>query len=171
MTALALTLRNELAGTPVIKTSAACRLNLAPLNAEILGSEPDGNPAFTCAEYGKGLVYLLTAPLEMNLCSEPGTFHAGTVHSYWQIYRQIAAPVLEQRILMKDSPQVGITEHPVDEQQRIAVLINYSLAVVKTHVKLATGWRISEILRGVKPENDAISLPANDAAVWMVLKV
>jgi len=167
----ALTIRmTALAGAPVIKTTAAFRLNLAPVKAEILGDEPDGNPAFTCAEYGKGRVYLLTAALEMNLCNEPGTFHAGGAQPFWQIYRHMAAPALKQRILMKDSPQVGITEHPMDEQQRIAVLINYHPAPVNAKIKLAAGWRIGKILRGSKPENETVSLPANDAAAWVIAK-
>jgi hypothetical protein len=165
----ALTIRmTALAGAPVINTKAKFRLNLAPLNAEILGKEPDGNPAFTCAEHGKGRVYLLAASLEINLCDETGAFHAGAAQPYWEIYRHIAAPMLKQRILTKDAPQVGITEHPVDEQQRIAVLINYSPAGVRVPVKLAAGWRIEKILRGAKPENETVSLPANDAAVWMI---
>ncbi|MBU4286024.1 MAG: beta-mannanase [Kiritimatiellae bacterium] len=166
----ALTIRmTALAGAPVFNTTAAFRLNLAPLNAEILGTEPDGNPAFTCTEYGKGRVYLLTASLEMNLCNVPGVFHADKAQPFWDIYRYIAAPALKQRVLMKDSGQVGITEHPLNAQQRIAVLINYSPAVVKVPIKLAAGWRIGEILRGAKPDGTLL-LPPNDAAVWMLAK-
>jgi len=167
----ALTIRmTALAGAPVFKTAAAFRLNIAPLHAEILGQEPDGNPAFTCAQYGKGRVYLLTASLEMNLCNAPGALQADKAQPFWEIYRHIAAPVLKQRILTKDAPQVGITEHPVNAQQRIAVLINYSPAAVSVPVKLAAGWRIGKILRGAKPGNETVSLPANDAAVWMLSK-
>ncbi|MBT9132386.1 MAG: hypothetical protein DDT32_00904 [Syntrophomonadaceae bacterium] len=159
-----------LTGAPVIKTAAEFRLNLAPLNAEILGAEPDGNPAFTCAGYGKGRVYLLTAPLEMNLCNELGAFNTDGAQLYWEIYRHIAAPALKQRILTKDSPQIGITEHPLNAQQRISVLINYHPAPVNAKIKLAAGWRIGEILRGTKPENETLSVPANDAVVWMIVK-
>ena len=31
--------------------------------AEVLGSEPDGNPAFTVADYGRGRVFFLSVPL------------------------------------------------------------------------------------------------------------
>ena len=159
-----------LAGAPVIKTAAKFRMNFTKLNAEILGAEPDGNPAFTCAKYGKGRIYLLTTSLEINLCNEPCAFHAGNAQPFWQIYRHIATPVLKQRVLTKDAPQVGITEHPLSAQQRIAVLINYHSAPVNAKIKLAAGWRIGKILRGAKPENDTISLPSNDAAVWMIVK-
>jgi len=159
-----------LAGAPVINTKAAFRLNLTPVNAEILGVEPDGNPVFTCAEYGKGRVYLLTASLEINLCNEPGAFQADSTRPYWEIYRHIAAPALKQRILTKDASHVGITEHPVDEQERIAVLINYHSEPVNAKIKLTAGWRIGKILRGPRPENETVLLSPNDAAVWIISK-
>jgi hypothetical protein len=159
-----------LPGAPAINTAAAFRLNLAPLKAEILGSEPDNNPAFTCATYGKGRVYLLTASLEMNLCNAPDAFHAKNAQPFWQIYRCIAAPLLKQRVFLKDLPQVGVTEHPVDAQKRIIVLINYSPTTARVPIKLAAGWRIGKILRGTKPEKEMVSLLPNEAALWMLAK-
>jgi len=161
----------ELAGAPVISTAAEYRLNLLPANAEILGKEPDGNPAFIGTKYGKGRIYLLTASLEMNLCNEPGAFHAKNAQPFWKIYRHIAEETMgKTRILGKEHPQLGITEHPLNDNERVAVLINYSPESVNALVNIAAGWGVAETLRGAKSENGIIKLPSNDAAVWLISK-
>ena len=81
------------------------------------------------------------------------------------------AEVIEKkRIVRKDHPHLGITEHPLSNFRRVVVLINYSPEHMSAPVKLAAGWRISEILCGAKPENDIVLLPPNDATVWMIAK-
>jgi hypothetical protein len=85
------------------------------------------------------------------------------------VYRHIAQPALAGRIAAKDHPQVGLTEHALDESRRALVLINYSPQPVSTHLTLAEGWRIGEVWRGAAPAPRAnpvdITLPANDACV------
>ena len=56
------------------------RLHLRNIRAEILACEMDGNPVFVRSAYGKGMVYLLTLPLELDLGVRP--FH---VADAWRI--------------------------------------------------------------------------------------
>jgi len=158
-----------MAGT--ISIPAEYRLNLLPVNAEILGKEPDGNPAFIRTKYGKGGIYLLTASLEMNLCNEPGAFHAENAQPFRKIYRYVAEKIIAKtRILKKDCPQLGITEHALDGGKRVAILINYSPEPLNAAVNIVSGWGIDKILHGAKPEKGIIALPQNDAAVWLISK-
>ncbi len=146
------------------------RLRLS--GAEALGSEPDGNPAFSVFKLGKGRVFFLSFPLEMELAERPGIFDAGKAVPFWRIYARIFSGSAG-RILQRDLPVVGVTEHALDPDRRMAVLINHSPQEAKTILKLAGGWGISETLYGDPPASrgdkfEALLRP-NDALI-LILK-
>jgi len=41
-------------GAPDLSLPAPIQLALKATRAVVLGTEPDGNPVFTCSDYGKG---------------------------------------------------------------------------------------------------------------------
>lgn len=144
---------------------ASYRFALQSREAEVLGAEPDGNPAFTRSAYGKGTVYLLTVPLETFLIRQPDVFHDATAAPFHRFYEEVSANVRQGRVLGVKSPQVGVTEHPRDDRFRYAVLVNYGSVPVRPRLGLREGWRVARTLRGASVENEILSLPANDAAV------
>ena len=97
-------------------SALAFRLKLQAERAQVLAHEPDGNPAFTCAPLGKGKVFFLTVPIELELTQRPGSVTGPDAAPYWQIYRQVFASARSARIVTKQTPHVGITEHPLDHQ-------------------------------------------------------
>ena len=101
-----------LPGSPKIPCGGAFKVRFAPTRAEVLGHEPDGNPAFSVASCGKGKVYFLGVPMEMLLTRTPGSFHAPDAPPCWQVYRHIAADALAGRAVRKQHPLVAVTEHP-----------------------------------------------------------
>ena len=113
---------------------------VAPTRAEVLGHEANGNPLFTRSSYGKGTVYFLGFPLEAELSFLPGVFQEGA--PIWQLYRTLAAHVLSARVLTKSHPLIGITEHPLSDQERIAVLINYDNNTITEEISVASGWSV-----------------------------
>ena len=149
---------------------APFRLNLKPAGAEILGREPGGNPAFTRFSYGAGQVYLLTAPIERALTETPGSFHDPSAQPFWQIYQTLAAPLLETHAVRKANPLLGLSEHPTTEIERVVVAINYSPDPVHEKLTVAPGWQTASVWRG-ELKADRLSLPPNDAAVFLIRKI
>jgi hypothetical protein len=135
----------------LLTLQAPIRLLLKTAGADVLGSEPDGNPIFTCTRLGKGKVYFLSVPLELELSSLPGAFHSADAQPFWKIYRHFALPFIARRALSKDNPMVGVTEHPIDSGKRVIVAINYSPEVQTIILTPAEGWRIDQAWHGQPP--------------------
>jgi hypothetical protein len=154
-----------------LRVCSEVRLELEPTRAEVLGRAPDGNPVFTCAEYGQGRIYFFSLPLECELAHTPGVFHDSQAQPFWKIYRYIARPFLANRILSVAGPLPGITEHPLVDGRRLAVLINYNPQSLQARCGLAPGWVLTETWYGAQPQADRlglrINLPANDAMVLL----
>lgn len=149
-----------------LKFSAASerRLSINPQQATVLAQEADGNPVLLKTTYGKGSIYLLTFPLEQNLASLTGAFDPGQP-AYANIYRELARPLLAERVLTQANPFVGVTEHAISATEKVVVLINYSPTAVSTTAHVHDGWKISGSLYGPPPAGPTLPLKANDALV------
>ena len=159
---------DALPGAPELPTAGPIKLTLSPARAEVLGRETDGSPALTRAQYGKGTIYFLTIPLEVELAERPGAFHTPDAPPAWQLYRHLAAPFLGHRAVRKDHPQIGLTEHPLDERTRAIVLINYSPTPLEVPLTFSPGWRLGDAWYGSAPEGAICRIRTNDAAVFTV---
>jgi hypothetical protein len=152
------------------------KLNLKAITARVLGSDQNGNPAFTVSDYGKGKVYFLNYPIEKSLFSEEGAFYKKTAEPYYQIYKHIRESIPSGKVVTGNSPMVGLTEHVVDENTRIIVAVNYEPAGSKTDLTLETGWEVAECFYGEMPSIDKktgkvqTSLNKNDAVVFSIKK-
>lgn len=140
------------------------RMNLAiDRDAEVLGAEPDGNPAFTCHKYGKGFVYFLTFPMEAMLADQPEAF---TNTEYYRLYRQMFSDLADRKITEKSSPLLAVTEHPIDETFCAVVALNYGSKQEYT-LNIKEGWSLDRVEYGnvsrcapgqltVEPEENSI---------------
>jgi hypothetical protein len=140
-------------------------LRLDPVTADVLGRESDGNPVYTRAAYGKGQVFVLTFPLETQLTLTPGAFHAAVAQPYYRIYTAFAAQFVSRHSVRIDHPMLGLTEHPLSENERIVVFINYSPDPAECPFSLAPGWQITRTWYGSGPKGNIMHVPANDAVV------
>jgi hypothetical protein len=163
-----------LPGQPVLTTQGPFDLQLAPTRAEVLARDAQGNPMFTRARYGQGTIYFLSFPMERELTQTPGSFHAPAAPPCWQVYQHIAQPVIDARMATKDHPQVGITEHALDDDTRVVVLINYSPQPVTTTLTLKPSWQVSAAWHGMQPAPQPngwrCEIGHNDALVLQVSK-
>ncbi|MDD2708881.1 MAG: beta-mannanase [Verrucomicrobiae bacterium] len=155
---------------PSLSVESPFRLNMTPSRAEILAAEPDGNPALTKAAYGKGAVYFLSVPIELALLTSPGNLHLNATNSYWNLYRALARNIGFNRVVSKQSPEIGITEHPIDKDNVIVAAINHSPESRQVSLKPLQGWRLNKTHRGKLEKSSSgeltFSIPANDAAVF-----
>ncbi len=153
-------------GLGELQIETTIRQDLRPVGAQVLGREPDGNPAFTCFSYGQGKVYFLSVPIEQALAHTPGGFHGPQAQPFWQIYRRVAENVLKGQVTRKSQPLLGLTEHTLDKRWRVIVAINYSPDRLEDSLTLAPGWRLDEVWRGSVEADGRLSLGPNDAAVF-----
>jgi beta-galactosidase len=158
----------EIEGLQSLPLSGSVRLRLRSTGAEVLGREADGNPVFTRTRYGAGMLYFLSLPLETTLSETPGAFHADGASPYWRLYAHIARRQIAARVVHKDHPMVGVTEHAEGADRRLAVLINYSPETVNTALTLVPGWSVSEVLMGEEPVGSTLQLRPNSAVVLRV---
>lgn len=148
------------------ETSAERKYAINSLQSKVLGKEADGNPAFIESIYGKGKIYMLSFPLEMNLINLPGSFE-DTEPNYSTIYKKIALPILKDRIIQQNNISVGITEHFISVKEAVVVLINYNPKTALTDIKLKDGWKISSTLYGELPKSSKVEIAENDALVFI----
>jgi len=161
-----------IAGRPGITLLAPLRLNLRACGAQVLGRECDGNPALTCFEFGKGKTYFLTFPMEKNLSAAPGVFYTDDAEPAWRIYQHFAADASASRAVCKNAPQLGVTEHDLDDHRRLIIAINYSPASLQTALDLKESWTLESCWRGmVQPHKDRqiwLSMGQNDGAAFVL---
>jgi hypothetical protein len=146
------------------------KLNIAPTKATVLAHEKDGNPVFTVNNYGKGKIYFLALPIEMNLATTPGGFTENP-DECWKIYQTISAEIIKQnRTVIKTDPFVGITEHDLFQNEKIIILINYTPENKDVALSIKSGWKVDKALYGNLPVNSSVKLNANDACVLYLKK-
>lgn len=150
------------------------RLEVKTTSAVVLGSEPDGNPIFTCTDYGKGKIFFLSVSLELALANQPGAFHTHEASPYWRIYQLLIDSVQTQRIARKTNPFLGLTEHMLSDERRVLVLINYSPLPQAVTIQLAANWQVQEVWYGEKIASTANGsrwiIPPNDALVFVAAR-
>ncbi|WP_281865159.1 glycoside hydrolase family 2 TIM barrel-domain containing protein [Flavobacterium sp. GSB-24] len=150
-------------------TKSERKLAINPKNATVLASEEDGNPLFLKTSYGKGFIYLLTFPLENNLTTTVGAFDKEQP-AYAAIYKEIAKPLINKRILKQSNSFIGTTEHEISAGEKVVILINYSAENSTAEIKIKEGWNVKSALYGSKPSGSSLTIAANDAVVLMLKK-
>jgi len=145
------------------------KVRFRPTRATVLGTEADGNPAFTVAAYGQGKVYFLSVPLELMVTRSAGALHRPEAPPYWQVYGQIANHVLGQRVVRKVHPMLGVTEHPLPDGRQVVILVNQSPQPVVETLEVADGWVVEASWHGACQDVE-VRVPANDGVVLVLAK-
>ncbi|WP_240633269.1 glycoside hydrolase 5 family protein [Paenibacillus montanisoli] len=157
-----------------ITVPSSFRWTLRCDRAEVLAAEEDGNPVLTRASYGKGTVYFMSLPIELAMTMGKETCSSPDVNPYWRMYREVAREAASGRILSKEDPLVGLTEHPLDDGGKlVAVLINHTPEAKTVRLRLKEGWQLEACWRGQAEAAGAaymdVSLSANDGAVLLLM--
>ncbi len=152
-------------GSLTLPMAGAFRLDLQATRAEVLAAEEDGNPAFTCFKLGAGKVFFLTTPLETTLANSPGCYQSGPYAEAWRLYNQVFTAAASRRVWRKSTATVTVTEHPVNDNERLVILINHGPADAIEPLRLSGKWRLLEILYGSVADTGGIMIRAADGAV------
>jgi len=149
------------------------RVNMKATRADILGTDENGNPAFSVAEYGKGKVYFFNAPLEISLSHKPHSFDVVDNPEYWRIYELIADDILKDRKVVKTNSMLAVTEHQLSQEKVAVVVINMFPEKVTDTLGILDGWKFirsyPENVVESKEKNFIVTkLGKNAAAVYII---
>lgn len=155
--------------------SSAFKLILENVNANVLASSDDGCPAFTALKYGAGQIYYLAFPIETaaanNICVISGT----NAVPYYRFYEKLGFRS-ENKTAVSSSPYICVTEHIVNESERLLCLINYLPEKQISHISLKEGWKLSQLITYhggsiEEAENGFdVMLPQNTGAVAVIYR-
>ncbi len=155
------------------------KLVLTTEKAKILGTDQDGNSAFTCMDYGKGKVFFLNYPLEKYLSTKAGAFDGQKKNNYFKIYSLLKNSIISSKVVSIENANIGITEHPMDSNKRVVIAVNYFPSPADVSVKIEKGWKLSRVLYGedlLKAKQGEkfplnLNFKGNDAVVFTIEKV
>lgn len=110
--------------------------------AEVLARNEEGNIVLSRNKYGKGYVYFLNMPLESNLAVKYNAFNDT---GYYKIYSIFAKPFVDAKIVSADNPNLGVTQHKVNDNEYIIAVLNYSDETQNCELNIADGWKLNSI--------------------------
>ncbi len=140
--------------------------------AEVLAANDKGEPVFSKYKLGKGTVYCLYYPIEYIAATQPQVTDGKHAQPFEEIYRKLDVRSSE-RIADADTPTVGMTEHIVDENERLLVAVNYMPEENSAHIVLKDGWQVREVksIGDAASYNDGmLTLPNNTGAVLRITR-
>jgi len=122
------------------------RMQMEAVTAEVLATDQEGRPVFTVNTYGKGKVYFFAYPIELDAACKPGMISGDTAVPYYRFYEAMALQSDAKQFVLtgEDAGYVGMTEHPVDENSRALVFVNYTPEERMVLVQ-ASGWQLRHI--------------------------
>lgn len=148
--------------------ASSIRHDLRAGSATVLAEE-DGMPVFSVAPCGRGKVFFLSAPLETFLARTAGAFLEDSA-PYWKIYERIAQDICGDRHIHKSAPNIGITEHALENGALVAVLTNLASHPAQGAVSFSTRYQFSEAYAGPSPQKAessySLTLAPHETAIW-----
>jgi len=135
------------------------------VNGEILAKDAEGNPLFVKHDYGKGTVYFLASDLELQLMNAKAPFFKEDSENFYKIYELAGKEVLSNKAVRSFDRYINITEHPVNENEKIIIAINNDIKEREFAPILQNGFGISDIIVG-----DMDVIKKNDAVIFRVTR-
>lgn len=108
-------------------------------SAEVIARNEQGNIVMSKNFLGKGTVYFVNMPLESNLAVKYDAFNDSDCYKVYSIF---AKPFVDAKIVSCDNPDLGITQHKIDENKYIIAVLNYSDKTVNCELTVKEGWKL-----------------------------
>lgn len=149
----------------------SCHLRMHAVSAQVLAAEKDGNPVFTVHHYGRGRVFLLTAPIENCAAGTPGIISGEHTVPLYRFYQALGVRN-PRKVVLSSDPTVCVTEHMLDETTHRLVIINYRPCEKKCSFRLPGSWHFGSVAgsnNGVVCKTSAdgfsVTMPRNSALI------
>jgi len=134
-------------------------------NSEVLGASADGQVMVTAKRLEKGTVVFCNFPIESDSVARTDCFCGEKVNPRYLIYAAAAKIAGISRVVEKESPNVGLTEHRTSRGTTVIVAVNYNDFDVTCPIRIK--GTLERVFRGTVAA-DAITFGANDVAVFEV---
>ncbi|MBR6765586.1 MAG: cellulase family glycosylhydrolase [Clostridia bacterium] len=134
------------------------------IDGEVIAALENSAPAFIRHRLGNGNVYSFLAPYEKGAMSYSDVTESNTYY----VYRYLRDNVKTKKVAKCLNSQVGLTEHILNEEERVLVLINYSCESVNIEVVLPDEWQIDAFLYG--NSQGQLEIAKNDALILKIKK-
>ncbi|UKI29679.1 MAG: hypothetical protein L6W00_16625 [Lentisphaeria bacterium] len=143
-----------------VELASPFKLKLRTISAEVLAREEDGNPVFIRNSFGRGTVYLLMLPLEVNLGALPGAFERENCIRYRRFYRYFGEKLSRKRLLRSEEVMITLTEHPdpARPDECYCVAVNNSDEELRPRLVAAPGWEIVGFSGAIAPRSGVLLL-------------
>ncbi len=112
--------------------------------AECVAKNKDGQEVFLKSKYGRGTVFVLMYPAETYLYNKMDSF---SNNPYYLIYDEIAKKIETTKVVSCENRMIGITEHPLNDAERIIVATNYGADADISFI-LNKGWKLKNTYLG-----------------------
>lgn len=139
---------------------------LASKGAKVLAADESGNPMLSVHHYGNGKVVFCNFDIEGYGIEHGGAWTGDAINPLWRVYAVAAHEAGVSRIVKKDIPTVGITEHPRGNGTALCVAINYEPLPVNCPIRI--NGKLGRVFRG-EIKDSRLVINANDAAVFEVI--
>jgi beta-galactosidase len=113
--------------------------------AKVIATDDSGNPSITVNSYGKGKVYLVDAPIELNMTNVHNAFNG----NFEKIYKVIFKKHLERLPLSIDAKDVVYTLNE-DRQNTYFIAVNHSETEKELNLNLKGNYEIKDVIYGRK---------------------
>ena len=137
------------------------------VNAQIVGTDENGEGVFFKHSYGKGYIYFLTLPLERSLVKNPSIFHRKDAPKYSIVYKEIAKCAGVKKAVTVSDCFVGMTEHEYENGERYICLVNYHNEPTDFDVEFDREYSLDAVW-GDLPSGGKMHLEANDGAIFKI---
>lgn len=136
---------------------------LRATSAKVIISDDEGNIILSKNRYGKGWAYFLNFPMEKMLYEKDNIFNRAEEYPYYKLYAEVASFALQNKIVVSDNPEIGVTQHKESDKCYYIVAINYSSVVQKTKFIKSSIIKKIEVIFG-----DENSIPGCSMAILKV---
>ena len=138
---------------------------VTPKRSEVLGADAEGRAMVTTCRRGKGNVVYCNFAIESDSLYRSDCFYGANPNPRYLVYRKAAEIAGITRKVVKESPNVGFTEHRLADGRTAVVAVNYDPAPVACPVKFSGA--VERIWNG-ELKDGVLKLAANDAAVFVL---
>lgn len=154
----------------------SAKLVLDPTSAKVLATDSNGIPVMAVNDYGRGKVYTVAYPLEYIAAKTPCVISGEHEERLYKFYEAVDMLVSDEKCASIESGELGMTEHILNEHERLLVFVNYSPREKNVKVKLngyvsqhvcgESNSQITATVGGFK-----VKMPANDGVAVLIKKL
>lgn len=132
------------------------------ISANVLATNQDGDIMVAENKYGKGRIIYVNVPFETMILKDKYAFDK---KNYYKLYKSLFADKINSHEVISDNKNIGVTLHPVNENEMYCVAVNYLDENQDLNLNIKDGYKVSEVYYG-----NLENVGGYDAVVFKITK-